>query len=283
MVDYGDRRGGLRVEAIGQVVIAGGGAPVACPDTLIGILKLPVNAARSAGDVKTVVSAAELLVTGAKSLPLVPASSSLPSNGEALNVSVTDGTVTGITPVGTLIARLALVVPSIVVLDGPRFSAWNSEVYEPDVTRSTSVKVPIVELKYRNAWVATLGSDSRFGNVAVWVMVAEGLRPPAGEADRSCRPSRGRTERVSRRRGRWPLATRENSRSQTVGKCILHSLTRGFFVQPEDRAYRSQRRCSGRPAWQASSVGHHTMNGSASLTRGRFPRRYPYGSRCHLG
>jgi len=46
--------------------------PVACPETVIGILKLPVKAARSAGDVKAVVSGAELLVTGAKSLPLGP-------------------------------------------------------------------------------------------------------------------------------------------------------------------------------------------------------------------
>lgn len=46
--------------------------PVAWPDTLIGIRKLPVKAARSAGEVKTVVWDVEPLVIGAKSLPLVP-------------------------------------------------------------------------------------------------------------------------------------------------------------------------------------------------------------------
>jgi hypothetical protein len=46
--------------------------PATCPDTLIGILRLPVKVARSADDVRTVVWAPELLVTGAKSLPLVP-------------------------------------------------------------------------------------------------------------------------------------------------------------------------------------------------------------------
>ncbi len=75
---------------------------------------------------------------------------------------MTDGAVTGIAPVGTLIDRLPLVVPSIVLLDEPRFSARNWVLNEPDVTRSTSVKVPIVELKYNNAWLLTLGSDSRF-------------------------------------------------------------------------------------------------------------------------
>jgi len=46
--------------------------PAMCPDTLIGILKLPVKAARSLGDVKTVAWAPELLAAGVKSLPLVP-------------------------------------------------------------------------------------------------------------------------------------------------------------------------------------------------------------------
>ena len=64
MVDDGER--------LGCLSIARGGAARHCPDTLIGILKLPVKAARSAGDVKTVVWAPELLVTGVKSLPLVP-------------------------------------------------------------------------------------------------------------------------------------------------------------------------------------------------------------------
>jgi hypothetical protein len=91
--------------------------PVAWPETLIGIWKWPVKAARSAGDVKTVVWGVELLVTGAKSLPLVPLSSRLPSKGEALKVSVTAGMVTGIAPLGTLIDKLPLVVPSIVLLD----------------------------------------------------------------------------------------------------------------------------------------------------------------------
>ena len=93
--------------------------PVACPETVIGILKLPVNAARSAGDVKTAVWAAELLVTGAKSLPLVPASSRVPSNADALKDSVTEGMFTGIAPVGTLTDRLALVVPVIVLAVEP--------------------------------------------------------------------------------------------------------------------------------------------------------------------
>ena len=125
--------------------------PVACPDTLIGIRKLPVNAAKSAGEVKTDVWAAELLVSVAKTLPLVPASLALPSNGEALKLSVTVGIVKGIAPLGTLIDRLAVVVPSIVVLEEPRFSAENWVLNEPDVTTSTSVSVPIVELKYKNA------------------------------------------------------------------------------------------------------------------------------------
>jgi hypothetical protein len=47
---------------------------------------------------------------------------------------VTDGIVTGITPLGRLIDSLPLVVPLIVLLDEPRFSAWNLVLYEPDVT-----------------------------------------------------------------------------------------------------------------------------------------------------
>jgi hypothetical protein len=100
--------------------------PVACPDTLIGIRKLPVNAARSAGDVKTVVTGAELLVCGAKSLPLVPPSSRVPSKGAALKLSAIGGIVIGIAPLGTLIDRFAVVVPVIVPLEPPRFSAWNA-------------------------------------------------------------------------------------------------------------------------------------------------------------
>jgi hypothetical protein len=46
--------------------------PVAWPETLSGIWKWPVKAARSAGEVKTIVWGVELLVTGAKSLPLLP-------------------------------------------------------------------------------------------------------------------------------------------------------------------------------------------------------------------
>jgi hypothetical protein len=53
--------------------------PVAWPDTVIGIRKLPVNAAKAAGDVKAVVWVAELLATDAKSLPLTPASFVMPS------------------------------------------------------------------------------------------------------------------------------------------------------------------------------------------------------------
>jgi hypothetical protein len=45
---------------------------VAWPDTLIGIRKWPEKAARSAGDVNTVVWGVELLVTGGRTLPLVP-------------------------------------------------------------------------------------------------------------------------------------------------------------------------------------------------------------------
>jgi hypothetical protein len=102
--------------------------PVACPDTLIGIRKLPVKAARSAGDVKTVVMGEESLVCGAKSLPLVPPSSRAPSKGAALKLSAIGGIVIGIAPLGTLIDRLAVVVPVIVPLEAPRFSAWNSEL-----------------------------------------------------------------------------------------------------------------------------------------------------------
>src|SRR5690349_5630678 len=126
--------------------------------------------------------------------------------------------VTGIAPVGTLIARLPLVVPAIVLLEGPRFSAENSELNEPDVTTSTSVRVPIVELKYRIAWLLTLGSDSRSGNVAVWVMTAEGGGLPRGAA-RSCLPSSGRTAGVSRRRGRRRQARRKKWGSRTVSRC----------------------------------------------------------------
>src|SRR5207302_7064074 len=91
-------------------------------------------------------------------------------------------------------------------------------------TRSTSVKVPIAELKYRIAWSLTLGSDSRSGNVAVWVMTAEGGGLPGGEADRSCRPSSGRTAGASRRRGRRQ-ARGKKRRLRTFGRYILRSLT----------------------------------------------------------
>jgi hypothetical protein len=158
--------------------------PVAWPDTVIGIRKLPVKAARAAGDVKTSVCADELLVTGAKSWPLVPLSSRLPSYAAASKLSVTAGMVTEIAPDGTLIDRFPVVVPVTVLLELPRFSAWNPVVNDPEVTTSTSVKVPIVELKYKNAWVATLGSDSRFGKVADCVIVA------VADPDRSRRSSR---------------------------------------------------------------------------------------------
>jgi hypothetical protein len=45
--------------------------------------------------------------------------------------------------------------------------SWKSIVYAPDVSTPTSVRVPIVELKYKSAWVVAVGNDSRFGNVAV--------------------------------------------------------------------------------------------------------------------
>jgi hypothetical protein len=125
--------------------------PVAWPETLIGIRKWPVKATRSAGEVNAVVCGVELLVTGAKVLPLAPPSSTRPSKGAALKVSVTEGMVTGIDPLGTLIDRLAPVVPAIVLLEFPRFSAENWVWNDPEVTRSTSVNVPIVELKYRIA------------------------------------------------------------------------------------------------------------------------------------
>jgi hypothetical protein len=102
--------------------------PFAWPETVIGTRKLPVNAARSAGDVKTVVCTAELLVTAGNCLPLVPASFAVPSNGEALNDSVTDGIESGSPPVGTLIVSSALEVPSIVLADDPRFSAEKLEL-----------------------------------------------------------------------------------------------------------------------------------------------------------
>jgi hypothetical protein len=74
--------------------------------------------------------------------------------------------VTGTAPVGTLIARFPPVVPTIVQLEGPRFSAENWVWNDPDVTRSTSVKVPSVELKYRRDWSLRVGCDSRSGKVA---------------------------------------------------------------------------------------------------------------------
>jgi hypothetical protein len=121
--------------------------PDAWPETLIGIRKWPVKAARSAGEVKTIVWGVELFVTGAKVLPLVPPSSMLPSKGAALKVSVTEGIVSGIAPLGTVIDKLAPVVPTIVLLEFPRFSAENRVWNDPEVTRSTSVNVPSVELK----------------------------------------------------------------------------------------------------------------------------------------
>src|SRR5262245_62761204 len=121
--------------------------------------------------------------------------------------------VTGIAPLGRLIDKLPLVVPSIVLLECPRFSAENSDWNDPDVTRSTSVKVPIGGLKYRIACELAVGYDSRSGYVAVWVMTAPG-------ADRSRRPSRGRTAGMSRRRCRRPRARVEPRRSRTVGRYI---------------------------------------------------------------
>jgi hypothetical protein len=97
--------------------------PVACPDTVIGILKLPVKAARSPGDVRAVVCETELLVTGAKFLPLVPPPPGVPSNEVALKLSVTDGMARGIAPLGRLIERFAVVVPVISLGVAPRFSA----------------------------------------------------------------------------------------------------------------------------------------------------------------
>src|SRR5262245_52431483 len=131
--------------------------------------------------------------------------------------------VTGIAPLGALIAKLPLVVPSMVLLDVPRFSAENSDWNDPDVTRSTSVNVPIVGLKYRIACELAVGNDSRSGYVAVWVMTAEA-------AERSRRPSRGRTAGMSRRRRRRPGARGTKRRSRTVGRCMVRSLTRGCLL-----------------------------------------------------
>src|SRR5262249_54265172 len=78
------------------------------------------------------------------------------------------------------------------------------------------------ELKYKIAWLLTLGSDSRFGNVAVWIMVAEGTGLNPGAADSSCRSSRARTSRVSWRRGRRPSAGPRNGPWTEVGPRILH-------------------------------------------------------------
>ena len=50
-----------------------------------------------------------------------------------------------------MIDKLPLVVPLIMLVVGARFSAENSEWNDPDVTTSTSVKVPIVAAKYRIA------------------------------------------------------------------------------------------------------------------------------------
>jgi hypothetical protein len=89
---------------------------------------------------------------------------------------------------------------------------------------STSVKVPIAELKYKSACVATSGSDSRSGKVAVCVIDAVG----GGDADRSRRPSSCRTASVSRRLGRRPATMARNGRSGMMGRCIYkaHMITR---------------------------------------------------------
>ena len=251
--------------------------PVAWPDTLIGIRKWPVKAARSAGEVNTVVRGAELLVTGAKVLPLVPPSLSVPSYAEALNDSVTEGMVTGTAPVGTLIARFPPVVPVIVPLEDPRFSAENRDWNDPDVTRSTSVKVPIVELKYRRAWSLKVGFDSRFANVAVWVIVAEAV----GWADRSCRPSRGRTAGVNPRRRRPTVA--KKVRARIVGRSIIGVLDYGGSLSAPGNARKAIRgRSSGSPTWQASSVGEHAVNVWVSPPRGD-PRDHPHGGDRHPG
>jgi hypothetical protein len=115
---------------------------VAWPVTLIGMRKWPVKAARAAGEVNTVVWGVELLVTGAKVWLLVP-----PSKAEALKDSVTGGMATGMLLVGTLIDSFPLVVPVIVRPEFARFSAENWVLNDPDVTTSTSVKVPIVAPK----------------------------------------------------------------------------------------------------------------------------------------
>jgi hypothetical protein len=66
-------------------------------------------------------------------------------------VSLTERIESGIAPLGTSIARLAVVAPLITLLVAPRFSAENSVPNVPDVTASTSVSIPIDVLKYKNA------------------------------------------------------------------------------------------------------------------------------------
>src|SRR5262249_49386580 len=151
--------------------------------------KWPVNAARAAGEVNTVVWGVELLAT---------ADSDWSPRAETLTDWVTGGMATGTDPDGALIDSLAEVVAWTVWPVDAAVSAEKCEVNDPEVTTSTSVKVPIVALKYRRAWSLRAGFASRSGNVSVWAMVAEAGGPPV----RSRRPSRGRTAGVSPRRGR---------------------------------------------------------------------------------
>jgi hypothetical protein len=112
--------------------------PVAWPVTLSGMRKWPVKAARAAGEVNTFVWGVELLVTvGVDWMP----------GAERLTDWVTEGMTTGTAPVGTLIDSLAEVVAWSVWPVDAALSAENCEVNDPEVTTSTSVKVPIVALK----------------------------------------------------------------------------------------------------------------------------------------
>ena len=183
MVNDGHRHGCLSLEVVGNFPLVEVALPVACPDTVTGILKLPVNAARSAADVNTFVWAVELLVTGAKSLPLVPPSLRVPSNAEALKDSLTEGMVTAIAPDGTLIDRLPLVVPVIVLLEAQVLGR------ELRAERSRCHHVHLGQGSHRRAEI----QESLVGHVGKRLEVRKGHclgHCRRGRAGRSLRPSR---------------------------------------------------------------------------------------------
>ena len=149
-------------------------------------------------------------------------------------------------------------------------------LYDPDVTTSTSVKVPIVELKYKNAWVAALGNDSRFGNVAVWVIVAVGGRPTGADGLRELEPRERVGDEVV---GRRPSV---NTPIEGIRVDASYSpLVRGF-PQPEDRRKTIPKSVLGecRLARRFSQRSHDER---LCQTRSWEISTQPDESRCHLG